>query len=143
MEPDPPQDDPPSDEDAAWQEIIANYGEPALLDPPLDEPSGKPVGLPVDQSIVEDNRQPIFLDPEEHFVPPTPPPAPPPRGPRGAAWLGLLGAPTTVLVFVLLGITLPTWAAFLLFCAFVGGFGYLVATMRKGDDDPWNDGAVV
>lgn len=142
MEPDPPPDNPPSDEDAAWREIIANYGEPALPDPSQDERRDKPVVQPVDYSIAADEQQ-VFLDPEEHFVPPTPPPAPPPRGPRGAAWLGLLGAPAAVMVFILLGITLPSWAAFLLFCAFVGGFGYLVATMRKGDDDPWNDGAVV
>lgn len=130
--------EPGADPDAAWQEIVANYGErPPLAEEPTPvDPTHKPIPRPAED--------PDRWEPEEHYVPPPPPPAPRPTGPRGAAWIGLFGAPTVMLVCLVLNIQLPGWAGFLLFCAFLGGFGYLVATMRKHDDsDPWDDGAVV
>jgi len=54
-----------------------------------------------------------------------------------------------MLVLVILRLSIPGWLGLLLFAAFVGGVGYLIATMsRGGDDDPnnpfsGNDGAVV
>jgi hypothetical protein len=83
------------------------------------------------------------LDDEEHFVPPPAPPVPRPEPRRLLAWAGLMGAPMVALVFLLFG-TLPSWASFLLFCWFVGGFGYLIGTMGDGDNrDGWDDGARV
>lgn len=128
-------------EDDAWRDIVAHYGDrPELPDLPLEPLVEPPVALPV--------RQPAGARAEEtpadRYVPPDPPPATLPRGPRAVAWAGVLGPPVVLLVFIVLGVGMPGWVAFLLFVAFVGGFGYLVATMRKNDDsDPWDDGAVV
>lgn len=89
-------------------------------------------------------------DPEElherssdHFVPPEPPPVPLPRGRRGAAWFGLFGVPVLLLLTIVLAIDLPGFVTFALLAWFVGGFVYLVATMRNDDTDGWDDGAVV
>lgn len=124
-------------EDDAWRDIVAHYGDrpdvPDLPAPP-----------PVVPEQHDDDPEPASEHREERYVPPTPPAAPLPRGPRAAAWAGLFGAPVVMLAFIVLGQSMPGWLAFLLFVAFVGGFGYLVATMRKHDDsDPWDDGAVV
>ena len=132
---------------AAWDDIVAHYGERAELDPDADEvPAAAPDVPSADQP---DEFADAWWAQEEHFVPPTPPPAPLPAGPRGLAWLGVLGSPVAMLVLVLLRVSIPGWLGLLLFAAFVGGIGYLIATMARGDDDdpnnPFsgNDGAVV
>ena len=79
-------------------------------------------------------------DSAEHFVPPPAPPIPRPEPRRAVAWAGLACAPLVGLVLLVLG-ALPSWASFLLFCWFVGGFAYLVATMNSGGRDGWDDGA--
>jgi hypothetical protein len=38
-------------------------------------------------------------------------------------------------------VTVPQWFGWLLVAAFLGGFGYLVLTMPRDRDDPWDDGA--
>ena len=81
-------------------------------------------------------------DPDEHYVPPPAPPLPRPEPRRLIAWAGLLGAPLVGLLFLVLG-ALPTYVSFLLFCWFVGGFAYLVATMNDRGGDGWDDGARV
>ena len=126
----------PSD-DAAWREIVAHFGDRAEL--PED---------PREQRVLRDAiprpaEDPDRWEAEEHFVPPPPPPLPRPAGLRLAAWLGLFGAPTVMLVCLVLGVSVGAFVGLLLLVAFVGGFGYLVATMRKGRDDGWDDGAVV
>ena len=35
----------------------------------------------------------------------------------------------------------PNWFGWLLVASFLGGFGYLVVTMPRDRDDPWDDGA--
>ena len=62
---------------------------------------------------------------------------------RRLAWAGLLGTPIVALLLIGAGIRLAGWMAFLLVVAFIGGFGYLVATMRSGPPDDWSgdDGA--
>ncbi len=75
-------------------------------------------------------------------MPPPAPPLPRPEPPRLLAWFGVLGAPLVALVLLVIGV-LPSWASFFLFCWFVGGFGYLVATMRSDGRDGWDDGARV
>lgn len=142
------------DEDAVWREIVANYGDRAQPDPGGADP--------VDDTQPETPRatrgerlrglfRPAWSDPldseaswddEGHFVPPDPPPPPRPEPRRRAAWIGLFGAPSLMLLAVVLGWALPSWLTAGLAACFVGGFVYLVATMpqRPGDGD---DGAVV
>jgi hypothetical protein len=125
------------DQEAVWRDIVEHYGDrPQLADDELGErPEPLPDPGPADRTP---------WAPEDHYVPPAPPPVPRPTAPRALAWLGMFGAPVVVLVLLVLGVTVPSWLGFLLFCAFVGGFVFLVATMRKDDDsDPWDDGAVV
>ena len=82
-------------------------------------------------------------DDEGHFVPPPPPPLPQVDPHRRLAWAGLLGAPLVALLLIGAGIRVSGWMGFLLAVAFVGGFGYLVATMGQGppDDLSGDDGA--
>lgn len=134
-------------EDAAWQSIVDHYGdrpeveaEPeSAPEPPLVSPDlfAMPPELgPRSWELAED---------DEGYVPPPPPPVPKPTGLRLAAWLGLFGVPAVVLVCIVLHVSLPSPLGFLALVWFVGGFGYLVATMNgpKDPDDGWDDGAVV
>lgn len=133
--------DPAESVDKVWEQIIANYGERAEIEP---EPTPVPRTYPRAQADQETG--PAAWEQEEHFSPPTPPPAPSPFSPRGLAWLGVIGAPVVTLFLLMISVHPPSWAALLLFFAFVGGIGYLVATMpRGGDDDDYfgDDGAVV
>jgi len=68
-----------------------------------------------------------------------------PHGLRLVAWLGLFGVPAVVLLCIVLHVSLPSPLGFLALVWFVGGFGYLVATMNgpKDPDGGWDDGAVV
>ena len=160
------------DEDAAWREIVENYGERATLDEgapdPGDDPErpvdpdaaptdgpvepdepGEPAEPPVPggphASYVADVPDPSpYLDaPEERYVPPPPPPLPRPRGVRGLAWLGLFGSPLVLLVAVVAGIGLPRLVTWALVAGFVAGFAHLVWTMPRGPRDPFDDGAQV
>lgn len=90
-------------------------------------------------------QSPARWDDEGHFVPPTPPPIPRMAPRRRLAWAALLGSPVVALLLVVLDVSLPGWVALLVAGAFVGGFGYLVATMRSGppDDLSGDNGAVV
>jgi hypothetical protein len=116
------------------------------------EPSVEPVEPsvePVDANLRNlfrqawaDADEPPPPDPDEHFVPPPAPPIPRPEPRRLLAWSGMLLAPMLALLLLVLG-SLPTYASFLLFSWFVGGFGYLVATMKDGGRDGWDDGARV
>lgn len=124
------------DDDAAWRAIIENYGErPRIEDAEPDVP-GSPRGLfgPEEPSRQDDE--------EEHFVPPVPPPVPKPPPARMIAWAGLFGVPLLVLVALVLRVQLPGWVGLFLMCWFVGGFGFLIASMRP-DDRNDDDGAVL
>ena len=127
--------------EAAWEEIVAHYGDRPEIAARADTPAAIPA--PDEQDEFAD----AWWAREEHFVPPTPPPAPLPAGPRGLAWLGVLGSPVAMLVLVLLRIAIPSWLGLLLFAGFVGGVVYLIAKMPRRDDDndPFSgdDGAVV
>ena len=149
------------DEDAAWRDIVAHYGDRAVVEPSAGVEPGetpKPVD-PGPSDLAERERrlndlfQPSWTDPlnteavwddEGHFVPPTPPPVVVQDPRRRAAWAGLFGSPFLMLVAVVLGWSLPGWLMLGLAAGFVGGFVYLVATMptrRPGDGS--GDGAVV
>lgn len=134
-----------------WQRIVENFGERAVLGPedeasaaPRREPSdGVGDGAVADAPGTGDDEPADQVPPDERFVPPTPPPVPRPPTDRLLAWLGVFGVPTLVLVCVVLGIAIPSWAGLLLATAFVGGFLYLVVRLPGSPRDPWDDGAVL
>jgi len=136
-------------EDAEWRAIVKNYGdEPEFTPPPVPEPEP-----PREFELPHEFELPAELGPrswtpepeDDRYVPPPPPPLPRPQGIRLVAWLGLFGVPTVVLVCIVLNVSLPSPLGFLALVWFVGGFGYLVATMNgpKDPDGGWDDGAVV
>ena len=164
MTPDPsPSDDPDRglDVDARFAEIVAGWepGPAEPIDPaaaaasdqsPPEEPVTPPEPPPAER--LRSLFQPSWNDPldseaswedEGHFVPPPPPPLPKLAPERRLAWAGLLGTPLVALLLIGAGIRMTGWMAFLLAAAFIGGFGYLVATMRSGPPDGWggDDGA--
>ena len=160
----------PPDEDAAWREIIAHYGERVQLtttDPEATGSTGStgPTGAtepaatpdtaarpsPFDRAYLDALESARAPEPsldswadEGHFVPPEPPPVPRGTPARRLAWAGLFGAPAVMLAAVVLGWTFATWLVVVLVAAFVGGFVFLVATMQRDHDD-WSgdDGAVI
>ena len=121
------------DEDAAWQAIVANYGELELGPEPAPRP------------VVPEPEPELDPEDEEHYVPPDPPPLPRLDPRRKLAWFGLVGWPLVMLTGTVFGVTYPGWAAVLMALAFIGGFVYLVATMPRRRNDDWggDDGAVI
>jgi hypothetical protein len=130
-------------EDALWQEIVANYGDRPVLEndtepaPPITAPTPDPAPMSAEPFEVVDRDE--WLD--ESFVPPAPPPLPRVPKDRLAAWTGVFASPILLLLATVLQIHLPTMVAWLLVCSFLGGFGYLVAQMPRGPRDPFDDGA--
>lgn len=125
-------------DDDAWASIVANFGERAELseeEVAATEPAAAPIEEPIDFYVP--------FESEEGYVPPPAARVGLADGPRGAAWLGVLGAPTLFLLALLTGITIPEWLALFALVAFLVGLGYLISTMRRNDDDPWDDGARV
>ena len=147
-------DDHDHDADAAeraWQEIVDNFGERADLD---DEPtppaatgtSAAPFGGRFGDpgAFIAEPRDVAGPDPEDDgYEPPPPPPLPHVAPDRGLAWAGVFGAPAVLLLVTVLQVSVPAWLGYLMVAAFVGGFGYLVATMPREPRDPWDDGAQV
>ena len=144
------------DEELLWRSIVDNYGDRVTLDPTTDEPTGEPPKEPTEEPTATQvpapspEEQPAeardwldaYDDPEDHFVPPEPERVPTPEPRRLIAWAGVFGVPVAVLVLVVLQVSLPPWASMLCLAWFVGGFGYLVATMRREPpDNDWDDGA--
>ena len=144
------------DEDLLWRSIVDNYGDRVTLDPTTDESTGEPLEEPTEEPTATQvpapspEEQPAeardwldaYDDPEDHFVPPEPERVPTPEPRRLIAWAGVFGVPVAVLVLVVLQVSLPPWASMLCLAWFVGGFGYLVATMRREPpDSDWDDGA--
>lgn len=131
-------------EDAEFLSIVESYGDrPAFPDAPRPDPEPTDDPGPVLEEPAE--FAPAWDDDDGGYVPPPAPPVPRPQGIRAFAWFGLFGVPVLVLVCTVLSISLPSPVTLLLLAWFVGGFGYLVATMQ-GPDDPdsgWDDGAVV
>jgi hypothetical protein len=121
------------DDDAAWQQIVDNYGERAEV-PPAD--------VPLVDASATDAPEPFHLELyDETFVPPPLPPPPVIRPERRLAWVGLIGSPVLLLAFTFLDYALPTVLTGGLVVAFLASFGYLVATMEPHDPD--DDGARV
>ena len=134
--------------DAAWEDILANYGERPTM-PPLASPEAvvpEEEAEPIAQAAPEPEAAQEWWEREEHFTPPEPPPAPIPAGPRGLAWAGALGLPVLAIVLTLARLSIPSWLGTLGVLAFIASLGYLFATMpRDHHDDPFdgNNGAVV
>lgn len=125
----------PDSEDDAWRSIVENYGDRAEIGP---EETPEPVPEPApDRDGTGD--EPAWD--EDRYVPPPPPPLPHLTPDRFAAWAGVFGAPSVLLVALLLSIHFPAWLGYLLVAAFVGGFVYLVVQMPRGPRDPGDDGA--
>lgn len=159
--PTPPEDaadseqpgDPEDPEDAAWREIVANFGDRVSLDesevvrPAPAEPEPEPEPKPAEPEKGWFAIEPIDLDGPARYEPPPPPPLPRPKPDRLFAWLGVLGVPVLTVLLVIIqqatGFDVPDWATVLLVLGFLGGFGYLIATMPRDRDDPWDDGAQV
>lgn len=119
--------------DEAWDSIVANFGDRVEL-PEEDLLPREP----------EPERE--FFTPfhsEEGYTPPAADHVGLADGARGAAWLGAIGGPAVFLIAVMTGITMPSWIAIAIVVAFLVSLGYLIATMRHHDDDPWDDGARV
>jgi hypothetical protein len=153
--------DPGLDVDAAFAEIVANWG-PAAPGVP-EEPGGTTLapeppaalapspaapgvpGGPPDTGVSDPLNSRATWEDEGHFVPPVPPPLPSVEPRRRTAWIALLGSPVVGLLLVLLQVAIPRWMSSLLVCAFVGGFCYLVATMGQPSRGDWSgdDGAVL
>lgn len=134
----------PEDQDSAWQKIVDNYGERAELeavDVSAVEPAPEPA---VDEEPDEHHElSSLFDDSVEGFVPDSLPPIPMPPPDRFLAWLGVFGSPTVLLVFLVLGLDMPSLVSWILIGGFVLGFCYLVFKMPRSPRDPWDDGAVV
>ena len=132
-------------EDAAWRDIVDNYGDRPVLEPepapPAPQLDDQPDDQPGDQP--DDHPELTTDDPwlEERFVPPPPPPLPRLPFDRLLAWAGVFVSPLILLVATVLQLDLPTMVAWLLVGGFLGGFGYLVAQMPRGPRDPFDDGA--
>jgi hypothetical protein len=125
----------PDSEDDAWRAIVENYGDRADLGP---EETRQPAPGPVPG---RDDAEDEATFEEERYVPPPPPPLPHVTPDRLAAWTGVFGAPTVLLLALLVGVHLPAWLGYLLVTSFVGGFVYLVVQMPRGPRDPGDDGA--
>ncbi len=122
-------------EDAAWREIVANYG-----DRPVVDPETPPAAQP-EQPEYTPSSPPTTTRLEERFVPPPPPPLPRLPFDRLLAWSGVFVSPLILLVATIFQVHLPTIVAWLLVGGFLGGFGYLVSQMPRGPRDPFDDGA--
>lgn len=136
-------------QDAAWQEIVANFGDRAEL--PEDETSQAQPVTPLFDPLFDDDIDESFEPDEEmyddvhdRFVAPQPS-LPLPTPDRLLAWLGVLGAPVLAVVLFVLHVSLdwwiPNWVVDFLILAFLVGFGYLVFHMPREPRDPWDDGA--
>ncbi|GAB7004245.1 hypothetical protein JCM18899A_17180 [Nocardioides sp. AN3] len=146
----------PDDPDLmAWRDIVEHYGDRAELPPevgieveprePVAEP-GSSYGARFGEfdDDVDEPFEPSGDPLDEGFVPPDPEPFHLGTA-RTVAWAGVLGAPVLALIATVVvtssDVSVPSWFGWLLVAAFLGGFGYLVVTMPKDRDDPWDDGA--
>jgi hypothetical protein len=123
------------DDDATWREIVDNYGDrPAVP----AEPSGPAEPAAPDPAPPEPFQLELY---DEAFVPPPLPPPPVIAPERRLAWVGLVAAPLLLVVVTVIDLRLPSVLTGGLVLAFLGSFGYLVATMSQEPRDPDDDGA--
>jgi hypothetical protein len=158
-EPDPGQDDEkrdpllPLDEEAAWEQIVAGFGEEPETGAHRQEPRQDEPDPPRTRSYTvyaagtgpRDWQGPAEED-DEHFVPPEPPPLPETDTTTKFGWLGALGGPLLLLAAILFGVDFTWWLLTLGVGGFIGGCLTLATRLRPGDEDDGEDpggGAVV
>jgi hypothetical protein len=116
------------DDDATWREIVDNYGELPVV--------------PTEPQVESVAPEPFHLEVyDDSFVPPPLPPPPDISPERRLAWLGLVASPLLLVLCAVLSYRLPSILTGGLIVAFLGSFGYLVATMSQDPRDPDDDGA--
>jgi hypothetical protein len=123
------------DDDATWREIVDNYGDRPVVPP---EPPA-PVDNVVPEPVPPEPFQLELFD--DAFVPPPLPPPPVIAPERRLAWVGLVAAPLLLVLCAVIAFPLPSVLTGGLVLAFLGSFGYLVATMSQEPRDPDDDGA--
>lgn len=172
-EPDPGPDDEerrpllPPDEEAAWAQIVAGYGEePDAADPAAGEETPETEGPEAGENppaaearppAAQDEPAPRLrtytvysagtgprdwqrpAEDDEHFVPPEPPPLPETDTTTKFGWLGALGGPLLLLAVILFRIDVTWWLLTLGVGGFVGGCLTLATRLRPGDEDDWQD----
>ena len=112
---------------------MENYGDrPEIAEPEVEVPPAPAHARRASRRARTTIEPPVPAELEEHYVPPVPPPLPKPPPARLLAWIGLFGVPTFVLVALVARLELPSWLGLLLMVWFVGGFVFLVASMRPG-----------
>jgi hypothetical protein len=126
-----PTPDPGPDTDPALGASLADDTDPAL---------GIDFGPDPGARVVRPARpaSPPPGDDEDHFIPPPPPPLPRLDPVAKGAWAALFGGPGYLLIAIMLGWYVPSWAAFCAVGAFVGGFATLV--LRMSDRPPRDSG---
>ena len=130
-----PRDD-VSAEDAAWRSIVDDCGDrPEIEDPEVAAPTQSPVHH-------DEVEPPSPVEPDDRYRPPPPPPLPCPA-PLGCSPGWACSACQTLRARAARGEIVPTWMGLVLMVWFVGGFVYLVASMRPGSGDDYDDGAVL
>jgi hypothetical protein len=120
------------DDEATWREIVDNYGEQPVV-------PAEPVEYVVPDPVQPEPFQLGLYD--DAFVPPPLPPPPVIAPERRLAWVGLVTAPLLLVVCTVIAFRLPSVVTGGLVLAFLGSFGYLVATMSQEPRDPDDDGA--
>jgi len=136
-----------SDEDAAWQAIVAGY-DLTSPDPPSRGQSRLLRGIEPEQPPASAQPAPQAEPPpapDDHYQPPPPPPLPATDTVTKLAWAGVVGGPAYLFLGTVAGRGLSERAAVLAVAAFVAGFVTLVARMkdRPPTDSGPDDGAVV
>jgi hypothetical protein len=131
------------DDDAAWREIVDHYGDaPVVPDEPPAEPPAPTSPAASSTPSTPSPPEPFFIElHDDGFVPPPLPPPPEIATDRRFAWVGLVAPPLLFIVVSLLDYPLPGVIDAVLVLAFLGSFGYLVATMSREPRDPDDDGA--
>ncbi len=135
-------------QEAAWREIVENFGERVEL---ADQPEIEdviPFGDDIDETFVPDSD--VYDDDDvdvydhDRFVAPRPS-LPRTTPERFVAWLGVLGAPVVAVLLFIARVSfdwwIPNWLVVLVALGFLLGFGYLVFSMPREPRDPWDDGA--
>ncbi len=119
------------DDDATWREIVDNYGDLPVV-------PAEPVEYVVPEPEPDIFRLEVY---DDGFVPPPLPPPPVIAPERRLAWVGLVASPLLLVLCTVIAFHLPSVLVGGLVLAFLGSFGYLVATMSQEPRDPDDDGA--
>ena len=133
------------DEDARWDDIVANYGDRPTVEDAWTRPEPAPAPRPPQQ----DTRAPVRTEPEwwerepEPFVPPTPPPIPRTSPVRTASWVFVIGGPLVLVALAIFRVALPTSGVLIAIAATLASFGHLLWTASPAPREPWDDGSQV